>query len=995
MMEDNNSLHPGKVLGEILSINIDTSLQGHSFTNQRKSLDQFPKTVNDLNYLITQYISRLSSHEARIGLIIAAITVYQKHLKKSLPSQTEIGSFFESFVLIGQRISSNESECWWSSEVIAYLGKQAFSYLSQSQAKILFDLIKGKLAGITTMVCGEFGSEADGLKFSSEYLVIIYLKLIICIVERNDETVLDIKDLEKTFISLLKIPRVQVQVCWTLEYLIKKNSSFLLPFLSTMVTNTTIAYAELECLRSQSYSKDSLHHIINNLIGNCYCLSTLIKNLNGLDRGIPVEETEITFNTIKNLVSSEYQGDIIEEEKMFCSDPGLQEIDNAKRHAAWILVDGLMHLGPIWVGSRLNFLFKMWKLPFGRKTCILEQVSSFWIISEVTHKKVASSAMLNFMKNNKSLLHPQIHKLLIVYLSNALQFLSPTKNSTQHRQFLEQNCQSGILTDLKRNLYECLLLLPSTTIATKINLILNPIYSELVSDKNNTQIFFSYSGKNGKRSSGMMELAESWLSSEDLYLHNTKPPHYLHSLSLVGYEGYYDSWECKVDHQPLFSEMLSTAVKLFSEIFANSALNVSNRQKLFTFISQHLTTSVKNKENSGKFNKICTILLAVHGCLMKLSSIRGVITDSVLTKCIKSMLSSVESFSHPLAKCLFSESMIYLCKVMSEPQYIPVFMKEIEHRIILSETTPNIKSGIVMQVGNMYKHFDINLLEKNQDSLGHIIQSISRDENVGAWALQALLKAYSTHKNKVEYIFKATFPLGYHLYLNEHPAEFKFSDTMLLLCCKYMESNFNTSDSFYVRAKFIWQDTWKKSNLAYSCALLLSQIPDFNLQEIIEFAMEKIPEYEALNFLAQCKSIEISEKKNIFEWFKLYDQSENPESRSCIMNILQKSLKPDFETFKKLKLIILSAEKEQEEENKGLAAFNDRENSGQFVDFFNLHSKTEASELVISLIKSAPKHFESSIEELINFAIHLTSFSYSLSSIGLELAITLFKVTDT
>ena len=52
------------------------------------------------------------------------------------------------------------------------------------------------------------------------------------------------------------------------------------------------------------------------------------------DRGIPVEETEIAFNTIKNMVSGEYQGDVIDEDKMFASEPNDQEIDNAKRHAA-------------------------------------------------------------------------------------------------------------------------------------------------------------------------------------------------------------------------------------------------------------------------------------------------------------------------------------------------------------------------------------------------------------------------------------------------------------------------------------------------------------------------------------------------------------------------------------------------------------------------------------------------------------------------------------
>ena len=246
---------------------------------------------------------------------------------------------------------------------------------------------------------------------------------------------------------------------------------------------------------------------------------------------------------------------------------------------------------------------------------------------------------------------------------------------------------------------------------------------------------------------------------------------------------------------------------IFSDIFTNSALNISNRQKLFQFLSQHLTTVLKNRESPYKYNKVCTILLAVLGCLRNLSLNRGIITDIPLMNCIKNMLSGVETISHPLVKCLFAEGIIYLCKVMSDPQHIPVFMKEIEHRIILSENNPNIKSGIVMQVGNMYKHFDINLLEKNQDALGHIIQNISRDSNVGAWALHALYKAYFQHGVKIENIFKATFPLGYHHYLDDHDAEFLFKNTMMLLCEKHISCNINTNDVLFLRSCMVLEDT--------------------------------------------------------------------------------------------------------------------------------------------------------------------------------------------
>ena len=69
--------------------------------------------------------------------------------------------------------------------------------------------------------------------------------------------------------------------------------------------------------------------------------------------------------------------------------------------------------------------------------------------------------------------------------------------------------------------------------------------------------------------------------------------------------------------------------------------------------------------------------------------------------------------------------------------------------------------------------------------------------------MHALYKAYSFHGNKVENIFKATFPLGYHHYLDDQTAEFLFKDTMMLLSDKHLSLNINTNDSFYLRANMV------------------------------------------------------------------------------------------------------------------------------------------------------------------------------------------------
>ena len=149
--------------------------------------------------------------------------------------------------------------------------------------------------------------------------------------------------------------------------------------------------------------------------------------------------------------------------------------------------------------------------------------------------------MLAFIKQNKSLLSPQVFKLITVYLCNALQFLCPGKNSTQHRQFLEQNCNAGTLTQLKFNIYECLLYLPNSFITGKISQILNPICSEVINERTvNMPIFYSYTSKNGKKQTAMMGLVEKWLSNEDFYILDSNPSHYLYTLSVIGNEGFYE-----------------------------------------------------------------------------------------------------------------------------------------------------------------------------------------------------------------------------------------------------------------------------------------------------------------------------------------------------------------------------------------------------------------------------------------------------------------------
>jgi len=48
------------------------------------------------------------------------------------------------------------------------------------------------------------------------------------------------------------------------------------------------------------------------------------------------------------------------------------ECDTARREGGWLLIEGLVYLGPAWVGQRLTLLFSLWKVPFGRRACLVD-----------------------------------------------------------------------------------------------------------------------------------------------------------------------------------------------------------------------------------------------------------------------------------------------------------------------------------------------------------------------------------------------------------------------------------------------------------------------------------------------------------------------------------------------------------------------------------------------------------------------------------------------
>jgi hypothetical protein len=218
-----------------------------------------------------------------------------------------------------------------------WLSNKLISFLSHSQTIKVLEFIVNKLSTLKTLLKDQSSPETDSMKQSSEYQITTSINLLSTIIKKLEKAELAFLSAEipKVLLNFLPYPKIQLQAIWCIESLVKKSPSIVLNLISQMITLSTISYAEIEGLRTQYFSREALNENINSLLGNCSCLATLIKCLPACDRGIPVEETEIAFNTIKNMVSGgEYQGDIMDEEKMFAAEASDQEIDNAIRQAA-------------------------------------------------------------------------------------------------------------------------------------------------------------------------------------------------------------------------------------------------------------------------------------------------------------------------------------------------------------------------------------------------------------------------------------------------------------------------------------------------------------------------------------------------------------------------------------------------------------------------------------------------------------------------------------
>lgn len=148
-----------------------------------------------------------------------------------------------------------------------------------------------------------------------------------------------------SLLALLSSKQLYKHTSHTLGLLSKQFPDNLFNLLSTLVAYTSVAHAELTSLRAENPPKEKVTEAANSLIGNSLALGCVLRALAESNRGISYEIATTALNTVKTLISGEYHSESVDDEGIFKVNLLQFEIDNVKREAGWLILEGLVQLG--------------------------------------------------------------------------------------------------------------------------------------------------------------------------------------------------------------------------------------------------------------------------------------------------------------------------------------------------------------------------------------------------------------------------------------------------------------------------------------------------------------------------------------------------------------------------------------------------------------------------------------------------------------------------
>lgn len=161
-----------------------------------------------------------------------------------------------------------------------------------------------------------------------------------------------------------------------------------------------------------------------------HALALVFSSVNYSLKGVPLVLSGSSFNAAKAMIMGNFQTEDDEEDIVSFGLDDFDISDSPRREAGWILLEGLLHLGNQWVGSKVTTLYKLWNSVFSKDMCevnmakITNKDSGYLekILQEFKIKKQALSTIKCFLSRCYILLNSQLIKLISGFLTNAITF---------------------------------------------------------------------------------------------------------------------------------------------------------------------------------------------------------------------------------------------------------------------------------------------------------------------------------------------------------------------------------------------------------------------------------------------------------------------------------------------------------------------------------------------------------------------------------------------
>ena len=88
---------------------------------------------------------------------------------------------------------------------------------------------------------------------------------------------------------------------------------------------------------------------------------------------MPVALSTASLNLARQLIAGTLPLEVkTDEDKIKFFLQNINSTTNQRREAGWILLEGLLHLGPDWIQSELPLLMKLFKTVFRKEICFIE-----------------------------------------------------------------------------------------------------------------------------------------------------------------------------------------------------------------------------------------------------------------------------------------------------------------------------------------------------------------------------------------------------------------------------------------------------------------------------------------------------------------------------------------------------------------------------------------------------------------------------------------------